>query len=131
MKRLVMTAVLALCVAAPAFAADPVEGLWKTQPDNGKFGYVQIQPCSQKFCGILTKSFDKDGSPIQSDNIGKEIVIDMVPDGTGLYSGKVWRPANDKIYIGKLKLDGDHLAVDGCILGGMICSSQEWTRVKN
>ncbi|MBI1219112.1 MAG: DUF2147 domain-containing protein [Rhodobacteraceae bacterium] len=132
MKRLALTAVLAILVAAPAFAADPVEGMWQTKPDdNGNFGYIQVQPCGTKFCGTLVKSFDKDGKPMQSDNVGKQIVWDMVAEGNGAYGeGKVWSPDRNKTYNSKMKLTGDNLAVSGCVF--FICrDGGTWTRVKN
>ena len=134
MKRLMMTAALAICVAAPAFASDPVEGVWQTAPDdNGNSGYIQVQPCGAKICGTLIKSFDKDGKPMQSDTVGKQIVWDMVAQGDGAYGeGKVWSPDRDKTYSSKMQLTGDSLAVSGCILGGFICrNGGTWTRVKN
>jgi uncharacterized protein (DUF2147 family) len=134
MKRLVMTAVLALGVATSAFAADPVEGVWQTAPDdNGNFGHIQVQPCGVKICGTLIKSFDKDGKPMHSDNVGKQIVWDMVAQGNGAYgAGKVWSPDRDKTYSSKMQLTGDSLAVSGCVLGGLICrNGGTWTRVKN
>ena len=44
-----------------AAQADPVEGLWKTKPDdNGNYGHVLIQPCGPAFCGVLDRSFAAD-----------------------------------------------------------------------
>ena len=124
--------VLALGVTGGAFAADPAEGLWKTKPDdNGKYGYVQIAPCGDKICGVLVKAFDSAGAEAPSDNIGKQIVWDMVPNGDGSYSGgKVWAPDRDKTYSSKMALSGDSLAVSGCVLGGLICRASDWVRVK-
>ena len=121
---------LGMAIGGPAMAADPVEGLWKTLPDdNGKYGFVQIAPCGDKLCGVLTKSFDSSGAAMKSDNIGKQIVWDMVPNGDGTYSnGKVWAPDRDKTYNAKMALSGDKLAVSGCVLGGMICRASDWTR---
>ena len=118
-----------LLMAGPVLA-DPVEGIWKTKPDdNGHFGHVQIAPCAEKFCGVLMKAFDGDGAVVQSDNIGKQIIWDMVAEGGGYYdSGKVWSPDRDKTYKSNMTLTGDSLAVKGCVLG--ICrDGGTWTRV--
>ena len=112
--------------------ADPIEGLWKTKPDdNGKFGYVDIAPCGAMICGVLVKAFDSSGAETPSDNIGKQIVWDMSASGAGTYEGgKVWAPDRNKIYKGKMQLSGDDLAVSGCVLGGVICRASDWKRVK-
>ena len=115
--------------AAGAASADPVEGMWKTQPDDGSYAHVQMVPCGAAICGKMVKTFKASGE-YQSPNLGKTLVIDMVPEGNGAYAGKVWRPSNDKIYVGKMQLAGDSLALSGCVLGGLICSKQTWTRIK-
>lgn len=118
--------------AGTALAGDPVDGTWKTLPDdNGNFGYVVFAPCGPKLCGTLTKSFDKKGAPMKSPNIGKKIVWDMLDRGHGHYdSGKIWAPDRNKTYASVMDLKGDTLSVAGCIAFGLICRSQKWTRVK-
>ena len=129
MKALLLAAALSL--AAGAALADPVEGTWKTKPDdNGNFGYVQIKPCGPAFCGTLIKAFGSDGKEMASDNIGKQIVWDMVAYPDGLYDdGQVWSPDRNKTYSADMTLNGSTLSVRGCVLG--ICrDGGTWTRVQ-
>ncbi|WP_284164475.1 DUF2147 domain-containing protein [Frigidibacter sp. SD6-1] len=130
MKKLALAAVVTL--AAGAAFADPVEGVWKTKPDdNGNFGHVQIAPCGAKLCGVLIKAFDSAGAEKASENVGKQIVWDMTANGDGSYGGgKVWAPDRDKTYKSKMSLSGDTLSVSGCVLGGAICRASDWTRVQ-
>lgn len=127
MKKLLIAAVLSL--VAGAAAADPVEGVWQTEPDDGSYAHVTIAPCGAAFCGVISRTFKAEGE-YQSPNLGKTLVIDMVPNGENAYAGKVWRPSNDKIYIGKIQLNGDRLRLAGCVAGGLLCSKQNWSRVK-
>ncbi len=127
MKTFAIAAVLAL--AAGAAAADPVEGVWQTEPDDGSYAHITMAPCGPAFCGKISRTFNGSGE-YTSPNLGKTIVIDMVPSGSGAYAGKVWRPSNDKIYIGKIQLSGDSLRLAGCVAGGLLCSKQTWQRVK-
>jgi uncharacterized protein (DUF2147 family) len=129
MKTLAVTAALIL-LAGTAFAGDPVEGLWKTKPDdNGHFGHVEVKPCGPAFCGTLVRAFDGTGAEIDSPNIGKQIIWDMTAQGEGAYGdGKVWSPDRDKTYNSKMQLSGDGLAVKGCVMG--ICrDGGTWSRV--
>ena len=129
MKKLMIAALLAVAGSA-AFAGDPVEGVWKTKPDdNGNFGHVEVKPCGAAFCGTLIKAFDSNGTEKASENIGKRIIWDMVAYGDGAYDdGKVWSPDRDKTYNSDMQLTGDKLAVRGCVLG--ICrDGGTWTRV--
>ena len=128
MKSFVMAA-CGLLASAGLALADPVEGLWQTEPDDGKFAHVQMAPCGPAICGTIVRSFDANGE-YPSENQGRVLVIDMVPLGGGEYEGQVWRPSNDKIYIGTMTLNGDQLRLRGCVLGGIICSGQDWVRVQ-
>lgn len=130
MKKLILAAILAMSASA-AFAADPIEGIWHTaKDDNGNYGHIEVTPCGQAFCGVLIRSFDSSGAPLESDNIGKQIIWDMVAYGNGFYDdGKIWSPDRDKTYNSDLTITGDSLTVRGCVLG--ICrDGGTWTRVK-
>lgn len=120
---------LALMFAAGTALADPVEGIWKTQEDDGAYAHVTMAPCGPNFCGVITRTF-QGADEYPSENIGKTLVIDMAAQGDGTYEGKVWRPSNDKVYIGNIALKGDTMALAGCVAGGLICSTQSWTRLK-
>lgn len=128
MKHLLAGIAVALGLAGAA-AADPVLGIWKTQPDDGSYAHIQMAKCGAAVCGKIARTFNSEGE-YKSPNIGKTLVIDMVPNGDGSYEGKVWRPSNDKIYTGKMDLAGSSLALRGCVAGGLICSKQTWTRVQ-
>jgi len=115
-------------VATPALA-DPLEGIWKTQVDDGAYAHIEIGKCGAALCGVIARTFNSDGE-YKSENLGKKLVIDMVPKGDNYYTGNVWRPSNNKIYIAKMTLNGNSLVLKGCVAGGLICSGQNWTRVK-
>ncbi|NEY89395.1 DUF2147 domain-containing protein [Tabrizicola oligotrophica] len=128
MRKLVLAVLLVL--GAGAAMADPVEGVWKTKPDdNGNFGHVKIAACGAAYCGTLVKAFDGAGKEIDSPNLGKQIVWDMVAYPDGLYDdGKVWSPDRDKTYDSDMTLAGDSLKVRGCVFG--ICrDGGTWARV--
>ncbi len=121
----------ALIIVAGAAFADPVEGVWKTKPDdNGNFGYVDVKACGPAFCGTLVRAFDSAGKETKSPNVGKKIIWDMMAKGDGAYGdGKVWSPDRDKTYTSKMRLSGDGLAIKGCVFG--ICrDGGTWARVK-
>ncbi len=129
MKKTLAAALLAV-MPSLAFAADPVFGMWKTQVDDGAYAYVEMSGCSGgKVCGWIRRTFDNSGE-YQSPNIGKVMVINMVNQGDGSYKGAVWRPSNDKTYIGKMQLNGNTLDLAGCVAGGLFCKSQTWTRLE-
>jgi uncharacterized protein (DUF2147 family) len=127
MRRLILLAG-ALCLGAGAALADPIEGTWQTQVDDGAFAYVRMAPCGAAFCGTIARTF-RAGTEYESPNKGRQIVRDMAPQGGGAYEGRVWRPSNDRIYLGRIQVEGDRMALRGCVAGGLICSRQTWVRV--
>ena len=131
MNRLAKRVALAVAFAmvSGAAIAEPIVGLWQTQEDDGAYAHVQIAPCGLNFCGTIVKSF-KAGGEIKSPNVGKQLVRDMAAKGGGAYEGKVWRPSNNKIYMGKAAVNGSAMKLSGCVAGGLICSKQDWQKIK-
>lgn len=129
MLRILKTAAALAALATPALA-DPAEGIWQTEVDDGAFAYVTIAPCGAAYCGTITRTFQNGGTEYTSENKGKQIVIDMVAAGDGSYAGQVWRPSNTKTYVGKMSVAGDALTLKGCVAGGLICAAQRWARVQ-
>ncbi len=129
MRKLTLAAAAALLALAAPAAADPVHGMWKTQPDdNGNFGHVRMQTCSNGLiCGGLVAAFDSSGSQVESENIGRAIVWDMEPQGDGTYrDGRIWAPDRNRTYSSRMELRGNELGVSGCVMG--FCREQVWTR---
>jgi uncharacterized protein (DUF2147 family) len=131
MRNLILAAAI---VAAPAIAfADGADGVWKTEADdNGGYLEVTIATCESdaaKTCGTITSAFTKEGTDPKYVNLGKLIVTDMTSINGKHYSGgTIWDPEHDKTYSSKMTVKGDVLDVEGCI--SIICSGEDWTRVK-
>ncbi|MHA7873859.1 DUF2147 domain-containing protein [Roseivivax sp.] len=125
----VLMALAGLALSATAAFADPILGTWKTEVDDGSYAHIGLVSCNGgKICGTIDRTFNAEGE-YDSPNKGKALVRNMVPQGGGKYEGRVWRPSNDKIYLGKMQLNGNTLKLQGCVAGGLICSSQTWSRV--
>lgn len=126
MKTGIIAAVVALGFAGAAFA-DPAEGTWKTQVDDGAYAHVKVAQCGAALCGTIARTFNDTGE-YESQNLGKKLVWDMQPAGGGAYKdGKVWQPSTGKTYRSKMALSGNTLKVSGCV--GPICKNQTWSRV--
>ncbi|MBZ8118955.1 DUF2147 domain-containing protein [Roseovarius sp. LXJ103] len=130
MNRILMSAAAVVLSATAALAADPLEGTWRTAPDdNGHTGLINVAPCGAALCGTLMKAFDGTGAEVASENIGRQIISETMAKGDGAYKGKVYAPDRDKTYNSKLQLSGNTLAVSGCVLG--ICrNGGTWTKVE-
>lgn len=127
----------AALLAAPAQAND-VFGLWKSEvADDGGYIHVAIGPCASdaaKVCGIIEdagNAIPANADPARREELlGKTIIDAMVPNGTNAWDdGTIWAPDDDKTYDSTMELNGNVLTVSGCVLGGLICRGQDWTRL--
>lgn len=130
MRTKIAAIALAAALLSGAARADGPLGVWKTQPkDDGRFLHVEIAPCADggaALCGTAVGAF----GGAKDTTVGKRIFWDMAPDGTNEWSGgTVWAADEDKTYSGKIALTGTGLEISGCVLGGLICRGQDWTRV--
>ena len=125
-----------------AHAADP-SGIWYTQ---GQQAQVRIGRCAEDFCGTIialkdpidpatgkpqTDTENEDATKRNRPVIGLQVVIGMKPTGTNKWSGQFYSPEEGKTVSGNLILkEANTLTVEGCLLGGLLCRSETWTRAK-
>lgn len=137
MKRSVATLALlgAALVAAPALAqgADP-SGTWLSESGETR---VRIARCGGAYCGTIigVKGEARDVNnpdPAQKSRplVGVQMISDIRPTGDGGFQGALYNPKDGKTYSGKMRLkDAAALELSGCVMGGLICRSQTWTKV--
>ncbi|WP_315760031.1 DUF2147 domain-containing protein [Sphingomonas sp. Y38-1Y] len=126
----VLAAMAAL--AAPLPASAQVVGLWMNP--HGSVA-VRTGPCGDKLCGWVawasaeaqSDAREGGGGPL----IGTELLQDYRPNGGGSWSGTVFVPDMNRRFSSRIDtVAPDKLRVKGCILGGLICKSQMWTRIE-
>ncbi|HLH12309.1 MAG TPA: DUF2147 domain-containing protein [Methylovirgula sp.] len=105
--------------AGAASVAGPV-GVWQVADGTAN---VAIRPCGQNLCGFV--AWSKDGANL----VGREVLIDMKPNG-GLWSGVVVNAADGEKYDAHMSLVSSNvLKIEGCVMGGVFCGDQNWSRV--
>ena len=141
---IVSTCALALMAIAPARAADPL-GTWLTPADSEKGrGKIRIENCGGAICGKLVwleKPIDpKTNKPKLDENnvdaskqsrplLGIPIVLDMKPAGDGKWEGHVYNSRDGQTYSGSFTMtNADTAELKGCVMGGLICKGETWTR---
>lgn len=132
----------ALMVAAPAAAQD-VNGQWLTEGGKAR---VNIASCGgTKLCGNivwLREPNDASGQPKRDVRnvdeskrsrpiIGSPVLIDMAPDGPARWKGAIYNAEDGKTYTAYLTpVSADEIKVEGCAMGGLVCKTQRWTKVR-
>ena len=124
MARAVILSLVILTASAPAVIAGDVKGEWAR--DDGK-AKVRFVGCGgDAICGSLSWLRDKD----DPGKVGQQVFFDMKPKGDNAWEGRAFNPEDGKNYSGKMTLSGDRLVTAGCVLGGLICKSMNWTRAR-
>jgi uncharacterized protein (DUF2147 family) len=151
MRRHALTAILGTTTAAllatvsaviGASAPDPT-GTWHTEK---QLAQVRIAKCAEDLCGTIVALKDPidpaTGKPqMDTENedktkrnrpvIGLQVVTGMKPAGANTWSARLYSPEEGKTVMGNLVLkDANTLTVQGCVLGGLLCRSETWTRAK-
>lgn len=121
MKSYLAAAGILIGLAGPASA--DVIGTWLR--DNGE-SRVRFARCGDAICG--TVSWLKDPATAKS-KIGQRVFFGMKPNGANAWAGTAFNPEDGREYSGTMSLSGNTLTTRGCVMGGFICRSVNWTRV--
>ena len=131
---------LLVAVAAPAFASEghaaaDAEGIG-LNPKHTVAVHTDVcaQNRTQSLCGrIVWASTQAQADARDSDVprlLGTEILEDYRFRGHGTWSGTVFVPDMGRRFTSEIdQLSPTQLKVKGCILGGLLCKSQVWTRI--
>ena len=142
--RIASLAIIALGVPE-ANAAQPAEvaGVWLSPKANMR---VRVSPCGPALCGNIIWLKDsknpQTGEPLTDRNnpdpanrdrpiLGMQIVTDLKPGrAAGEWTGKVYSPNEGKTNAVRFWMDGPNdLKMEGCVIVGLLCRTQTWTRV--
>jgi uncharacterized protein (DUF2147 family) len=131
LNRFAALGALVLATSAHGQSVDP-SGTWLSQSGETR---VRIARCGAAYCGTITASAlatdvnNPDASKRDRKLVGVQMITDIKPAGDG-FSGQLYNIQDGKTYTGKLKLtDPKTMELSGCVMGGLICRSQTWTKV--
>ncbi len=132
MRALLPLLLLAAPLNAAARAAPAITGTWR---NPGGSVQVAMAPCGQRLCGTVVAASDQakdDAARGGTDAlIGTQLFQGLIPDGPGHWSGSVFVPDIGRTVAGTLELiDGRTLEVSGCVIPGLVCQTQTWTRTR-
>jgi uncharacterized protein (DUF2147 family) len=119
--RAILIAALALA-ASSAYATGDLMGAW--QRGDG-IARVKVAPCGKVIC--MTNTYIR--PDVTDEKVGERLEFDLTSSGGDL-TGTVLDPKTGKSYSATVVVNGDRMSTKGCILGGVICKSTEWTRIR-
>lgn len=111
-------------------SSDEFSGIWQNPKDTV---HLQLRQCGDRICGDVVwateaaKADARRGGKV--DLVGQQLLRDFVRGDDGLARGKVFVPDLGLTFKGSAQhVNADAIKVKGCLVGGLICKSQVWTR---
>jgi uncharacterized protein (DUF2147 family) len=119
--QLAALALLAVPVAATTSFAGPA-GQWRIADGSAN---IEIKFCGANLCGRV--SWAKDARTA----VGSDVLVSMKSAKGDTWSGTIVNPVDGQRYAARMSMLGDEtLKVEGCVMGGLICGGQQWSRLK-
>lgn len=136
-RRSLRSAILAagLAVAIPAQAETMADFVGRWRDSDGE-SEIAIARCGPALCGRIVwlkeprvDRFNPNESLRTRALLGMQVLSGFAPDASGTLTGNGYNPADGKTYRTTLALAGPQsLVIRGCVLGGLICDDDTWTR---
>jgi uncharacterized protein (DUF2147 family) len=136
--KLIIHASVALAAAlllgpAPASSQKPGQENVFRNPQNSV--HVRIHPCCKGRCGTVVWANDKAKADSARggtrDLVGTELFREFREVSPKVWKGKVFVPDVNKVFTGTGTIkDQNTIVARGCLIAGMGCKSQTWTRVR-
>lgn len=142
-SRIAPALCLLLLAGLPAFAgqraradnAKPSPEVWLTEDGDAR---VRIGPCGKEICGVVVwqrvpYNDEKNPDPAKRSRpiVGIRMISHIQPTGPDSWSGELYVFDEGFTVKGTAKHEGrDKLKLSGCVLGGIVCHTVIWTRVK-
>ena len=132
MRFLLSCALLAGLAFSTAASASPTElfGVWRNPKGSV---HLEIRPCAEVACGYVVWASAEAKADVRRGSgkelVGLQLLRDFTPSKSG-WRGKVYVPDLNITLGGTARaIDVDHLEARGCLVTGVICKKQIWTRV--
>jgi uncharacterized protein (DUF2147 family) len=106
-----------------AFASDPpFLGEWAR--GDGET-HIRVERCGGAVCALNTWV----RSGVSGEKIGDKLTLNVTPAGGAGWSGNAFDPQRNQTYTMKVRVANNRMTTDGCIMGGFMCASMNWTRL--
>ena len=118
---------------ATARAATP-EGLWLVEDKTAR---IRIEKCGNEMWGTVAwlreakkDTYNPNPALRGRSMTGTPVLIGMKPAGAERWEGEVYNARDGKTYDSKMAVNpAGMLEIKGCVLGGLICAGESWTRL--
>jgi uncharacterized protein (DUF2147 family) len=130
MKRTALI-LMSLAIAASPAHAQAIEGRWTNYKKNV---VVQVERCGAAYCGRVVQASAKAKEKARKGGtpnlVGTQILTGLKPIGDGRFRGRAFVPKRNVHATATVRQVGANvMQVQGCVLAGVLCDNEKWTRV--
>jgi uncharacterized protein (DUF2147 family) len=124
-------AVAAAAFAVPANASPDVLGLWKNPKGTA---YVRTEMCGDRLCGTIACATAEGLAKARAKGVDKLVGVQVIERlsrrSDSRWRGRLFVPdLGGRFEAALTPLPPDRIAVKGCVIAGVLCKTQIWTRV--
>jgi uncharacterized protein (DUF2147 family) len=129
MRLAIVTLFTAAITSGAALAAEPT-GDWQVEDGSA---VIRVESCRGALWGVVAWERvpgrdERSGRP----TLGSAVLINMRASSQTRWDGQIYNAQNGQTYNANVRMVGDNtLRVEGCVMGGVFCGGQRWTRVGN
>ncbi|MPZ38036.1 MAG: DUF2147 domain-containing protein [Rhizobiales bacterium] len=129
MRLAIVTGVAATIASGAAMAAEP-KGDWRVEDGSA---VIRIDNCRGALWGVVAWEKVPGRDPRSGrPTLGSPVLINMREASQARWEGQIYNAQNGRTYKANVRMVGDNtLRVEGCVMGGVFCGGQRWTRVSN
>ena len=132
LAMITVTLLAFVAVSADAVTPNPVLGVWANP--KGTLA-VETAPCGQNLCGAIVRANDEAMADARDAGIPRLIGIQLLqgyrPTSGKIWAGRVYVPDMGRTFSSRIEqMSPDTLKISGCLVGGFLCKSQLWHRLK-
>jgi len=129
--RKTIFAITAVMLAASPASAQELEGRWT---NDKRSMIVQVERCGAAYCGKVIQATAKAKERARKGGttnlVGTQILTGLTPMGDGRFRGQAFVPKRNLRATATVRqLNNDEMQVQGCVLRGLLCGKERWTRV--
>jgi uncharacterized protein (DUF2147 family) len=116
-------ALLMVGAGSAALASSPAFlGNWARS--DGKT-HIRVEPCGGAVCAVNIWVRRGDSG----EKVGDRLVANVRPAGAARWSGEAFDPQRSRHYSMRIHVANGRMTTDGCVMGGLMCQSMNWTRL--
>jgi uncharacterized protein (DUF2147 family) len=88
---------------------------------------IHVASCGAAICARNT--WVRHG--VSGEKVGDRLILRLKPAGAGHWTGNAFDPQRKQNYTMSVRAGDQHVTTKGCVMGGLVCESMNWTRISH